>query len=81
MTVLGQEVRLTPKEFRLLAYAARCCLRVGANSVEQPEYLRVFIEQLRKKIEPDAASPRYFLTEPWVGTTSNRASKSFLQKF
>ncbi len=39
----------------------------GADSVCQPEYLRVFIGQLRKKIEPQDDSPRYLLTEPWVG--------------
>ena len=39
----------------------------GANSTEQPEYLRVFIGQLRKKIESDPAEPRYLLTERWVG--------------
>jgi len=31
------------------------------------EYLRVFVGQLRKKLEPDAPAPRYILTEPWVG--------------
>jgi two-component system, OmpR family, KDP operon response regulator KdpE len=39
----------------------------GANSTEQPEYLRVFIGQLRKKIEADSGSPSYILTEPWIG--------------
>ena len=34
---------------------------------EETEYLRVFINQLRKKIEPDPAKPQYVLTEPWVG--------------
>jgi two-component system KDP operon response regulator KdpE len=40
---------------------------VGGNYVEQNEYLRVFVGNLRKKIEPDAGSPRYILTEPWIG--------------
>jgi two-component system, OmpR family, KDP operon response regulator KdpE len=77
-TVRGQEVKLTPKEFELIAYFARHPGRIlshrallaavwGGNSVEQPEYLRVFIGQLRKKIEVDASNPRYILTEPWIG--------------
>jgi len=74
----GREVHLTPKEFDLLTYLARHRGKVithrallsaiwGPNSTEQPEYLRVFVGQLRKKIEPDASSPRYIQTEPWVG--------------
>jgi two-component system KDP operon response regulator KdpE len=38
----------------------------GGESVQQPEYLRVFINQLRRKIEPEE-TPRYILTDPWVG--------------
>jgi two-component system KDP operon response regulator KdpE len=76
--VRGNEVRLTPKEFDLLIYLAKHPAKVithrallaaiwGPNSTEQPEYLRVFVGQLRKKIEPDPSSPKYLLTEPWVG--------------
>jgi two-component system KDP operon response regulator KdpE len=76
--VHGQEVRLTPKEFDLFVYLARHPNRViphaalleavwGEASQEQPEYLRVFMGQLRKKLEPDPSNPRYLLTEPWVG--------------
>ncbi len=76
--VRGREVKLTPKEFELLVYLARHPRKVvthrnllaavwSANSTEQPEYLRVFIGQLRKKIEADAQSPSYLQTEPWVG--------------
>jgi two-component system KDP operon response regulator KdpE len=76
--VRDREVHLTPKEFDLLTYLARHAGKVlthrnllaavwGGNSVEQPEYLRVFVGHLRKKLEPDEASPRYILTEPWVG--------------
>ena len=76
--VRGGEVRLTPKEFDLLVYLARRPGKVvnhrtllgaiwGGQSTEQVEYLRVFVGQLRKKLEPDASSPRYIVTEPWVG--------------
>ena len=78
VTVQEREVHLTPKEFDLLVYLARRPGKVvshrallgaiwGGNSTEQVEYLRVFVGQLRKKLEPDASSPRYILTEPWVG--------------
>ena len=39
----------------------------GSPASDQPEHLRVLIGQLRKKIEPDPAKPRYLITEPWVG--------------
>lgn len=76
--VLGKETHLTPKEFELLAHLMRHPGKVlthrkllaaiwGPNYGEQTEYLRVFIGQLRKKIEPDPATPRYILTEPWIG--------------
>ena len=39
----------------------------GGNYTEQTEYLRVFIGQLRKKLETDPANPKYILTEPWIG--------------
>jgi len=80
--VNGREVRLTPKEFDLFVYMARRPNRViahaalleavwGEASQEQPEYLRVFMGQLRKKLEPDPANPRYLVTEPWVGYRFN----------
>lgn len=78
VTVGGREVRLTPKEFDVLVYLAQHARKVittrkllaavwGSNSVEQPEYVRVFVNHLRKKLETDAERPRYILTEPWVG--------------
>jgi two-component system, OmpR family, KDP operon response regulator KdpE len=78
VTVRDGEVHLTPKEFELLVYLARHPGKVlthrallaaiwGGQSTEQVEYLRVFVGQLRKKLEPDASSPRYIMTEPWVG--------------
>ena len=39
----------------------------GSNAVDQPEHLRVLVGSLRKKIEPNPSSPKYILTEPWVG--------------
>lgn len=80
--VNGVEVRLTPKEFNLLVYLARHPNRVieharllqavwGEAAQDHPEYLRVFIGQLRKKLEADAARPRYLLTEAWVGYRFN----------
>jgi two-component system, OmpR family, KDP operon response regulator KdpE len=74
----GRESRLTPKEYGLLQYLlanpnvpiphGRLLQAVwGPDYGDQVEYLRVFINQLRKKIEPDPAHPRYLLTEPWVG--------------
>jgi two-component system KDP operon response regulator KdpE len=76
--VAGREVRLTPKEFDLLVYLARHAGKVithrallaavwGDNSMEQPEYLRVFIAHLRKKLEPEEGERHYIQTEPWVG--------------
>jgi two-component system KDP operon response regulator KdpE len=78
VTVRGREVHLTPKEFDLLVHLARHSGKVvthrtllsaiwGGQSTEQVEYLRVFVGQLRKKLEPEASSPRYIVTEPWVG--------------
>ena len=82
ISVRGQEVHLSPKEFDLLLYFIQHPDKVlthrtllatvwGGNSVEQPEYLRVFIRFLRKKIELNPAKPRYILTEPWVGYRFN----------
>ena len=74
----SDDIRLTPKEFDLLALLARNADRVlthrailkaiwGPNAVDQPEHLWVLMAQLRKKIEPDPGTPRYLLSEPWVG--------------
>jgi two-component system KDP operon response regulator KdpE len=76
--VKTRDVRLTPKEFDLLVYLARHPGKVlthrallaavwGQNSIEQPEYLRVFVGQLRKKLELDENAAHYIVTEPWVG--------------
>jgi two-component system KDP operon response regulator KdpE len=74
----GQPVRLTPKEFDLLRFLVanngkslghRRLLQAiwGPDYGDETEYLRVFINQLRKKIEPDPRHPHYIHTEPWIG--------------
>jgi two-component system KDP operon response regulator KdpE len=78
VVVRGNEVRLTPKEFDLLIYLAKNPGRVithhtmlaavwGGMSTQQPEYLHVFMNHLRKKLEPEDGSVRYIVTEKWVG--------------
>jgi two-component system, OmpR family, KDP operon response regulator KdpE len=82
VSVRGEEVHLTPKEFDLLSYFMTHAGKVlthrtllaaiwGGNYVEQNEYLRVFVGNLRKKLEIDAANPRYIVTEPWIGYRFN----------
>jgi len=77
-----KELRLTPKEYDLMVYFVRHPGKVlthrallaavwGGDYTEQTEYLRVFIGQLRKKIEADPSNPRYILTEPWIGYRFN----------
>ena len=72
------DIRLTPKEFDLLALLAQNSDRVlthrailkavwGPHAANEPEHLWVLVGQLRKKIEPDPAKPRYLVSEPWVG--------------
>ena len=74
----GKEVRLTPKEFEVLRYLVAHAGRPvthrellqavwGPDYGDEPEYLRVFINQVRKKIELNPGKPKYVLTEPWVG--------------
>ncbi len=78
VTIQSKEVRLTPKEYDLLVYLVRHPGKVlthhvllgaiwGGDYTEQTEYLRVFIGQLRKKVEINSANPKYILTEPWIG--------------
>jgi two-component system, OmpR family, KDP operon response regulator KdpE len=78
VTVDGADVRLTPLEYRLLALLAQNAGRVlthrqilkevwGPGSVNETHYLRVFMAQLRRKIETDPARPRLLITEPGVG--------------
>jgi len=76
--VRGSDIRLTPKEFELLRYLVlhagkpvthREVLQAiwGPDYGDEPEYLRVFVNQLRKKIEVNPARPKMIATEPWVG--------------
>jgi two-component system KDP operon response regulator KdpE len=76
--VSGKLIHLTPKEFDLIQFflanrgkvlTHRAILSAiwGPGSREQPEYLRVFIGNLRKKLEPDSRAPKYLKTEPWIG--------------
>jgi len=78
VSVKERAVHLTPKEFDLLLYLGRHPGKVvthrallgavwGGENTEQVEYLRVFVAQLRKKLEPAPNSPRYIVTDPWVG--------------
>src|SRR5262249_50592123 len=82
VVVAEREVKLTPKEFDVLKYLVsnagkvvthRALLQAvwGWQSTNQTEYLRVFINQLRRKIEPNLDHPRYIVTEPWVGYRFN----------
>jgi two-component system KDP operon response regulator KdpE len=91
----GEDITLTRTEFDVLAYLARHLDRVVASEMilqevwgphhgQYEQTLRVHIGHIRKKIEPDPASPRYILTEPGVGyrlttppkAASNEAGKS-----
>lgn len=78
VTVRGQPVRLTSKEMDLLSFLVAHPNKVlshrevlqsvwGPDYGDEHEYLRVFINRLRKKIELNPAKPRYLLTEPWAG--------------
>jgi len=82
VSVAKKEVALTPKEFDLLFYLFKNHGRVithhnllgaiwGGNFTKQTEYLRVFVGQLRKKIEPQPNHPKYILTIPWIGYRFN----------
>jgi two-component system KDP operon response regulator KdpE len=86
ITARGRHVRLTPKEFELLRYLVGHANKVlshrellqavwGPDYGDQVDYLRVFVNQLRKKIEVSPSSPKYLLTEPWVGYRFQTTSK------
>jgi two-component system KDP operon response regulator KdpE len=77
VTVMGERIHVSPKEFRILSALARSAGQVmthkrlmiagwGSDRTD-PQYLRVYIGQLRQKIEEDPATPRFILTEPGIG--------------
>lgn len=77
-TLNGCSARLTPKEFDVLRFMVARPNRViphrellqsiwGPDYGDEVEYLRVVVNQLRRKIEPNPSKPQYLLTEPWVG--------------
>jgi DNA-binding response OmpR family regulator len=76
--VNGVRLKLTPREFRLLALLVENAGKTlshkqvlehvwGLNYAEEVEYVRIYIAHLRQKIEPEPSSPRYILTEPGIG--------------
>ena len=78
VTLAGVEAHLTPTEYEVLKYLAAHVGKVvthrnllqavwGPQYVEEAHYLRVFVNLLRRKIEPDPTRPRYLLTEPGIG--------------
>lgn len=78
VTIRGEEIKLTPTEYEVLKYLAQQAGRVvthrqlllavwGSNYQEHSQYLRVYIGQLRHKIETDPSQPAYIITEPGVG--------------
>jgi len=77
VTVDGAEVRLTPIEWKLLVALSKHAGRVRTHAqllrevwgpgASEPHYLRVYMAQLRQKLEKDPARPRHFVTEPGVG--------------
>jgi len=78
VTVAGEKLKLTPREFSLLALLVENCDRVlshqqvleriwGWEYIDDVDYVRIYVSHLRQKIEPEPANPRYILTEPGVG--------------
>jgi two-component system KDP operon response regulator KdpE len=74
----GQEIRLTPTQWHLVEVLVRNPGRLlshkqllqevwGPQYGEETNYLRVFMAQIRRKLEPDPSRPRYFVTEPGMG--------------
>ncbi len=85
VSIRGKHIHLTPTEYELLYYLAQNSGKVithrkllqsvwGVEYGDEREYLRVFISQLRRKIEDDPLRPTYILTEPGVGYRFSRGN-------
>jgi two-component system KDP operon response regulator KdpE len=85
VTVKGERLKLTPREFRLLALLVENAGRIlshqqvlenvwGWEYINDVDYVRIYVSHLRQKIEPDPSQPRYILTEPGVGYYFRSAS-------
>jgi two-component system KDP operon response regulator KdpE len=85
VTVNGERIKLTAREFRLLALLVENADRVlthqqilenvwGWEYIDDVDYVRIYVSHLRQKIEPDPAQPRYVLTEPGVGYYFHKTS-------
>lgn len=84
VTVKGERVKLTPREFRLFALLVENAGRIlphkellekvwGWEYMDDLDYIRIYISHLRQKIEPDPALPKYIITEPGVGYSFQKA--------
>jgi two-component system KDP operon response regulator KdpE len=85
VTVNGNKLKLTPREFRLLALLVENADRIlthqqvlesiwGWEYIDDVDYVRIYVSHLRQKIEPNPSQPRYILTEPGVGYYFHSAS-------
>jgi two-component system KDP operon response regulator KdpE len=85
VTVNGERLKLTPREFRLLALLVENAGRImshqqvlenvwGWEYIDDVDYVRIYISHLRQKIESDPSQPKYILTEPGVGYYFSGAS-------
>jgi two-component system KDP operon response regulator KdpE len=85
VTIKGNKLKLTPREFRLLALLVENSDRIlthqqvleniwGWEYIDDVDYVRIYVSHLRQKIEPDLSQPRYIITEPGVGYYFRSAS-------
>jgi len=85
VAVNGERLKLTPREFRLLALLVENANHVlshqqvlenvwGWEYIDDVDYVRIYVSHLRQKIEPDLSQPRYILTEPGVGYYFHKAN-------